>query len=68
MDKIFFITNYSYKVGFGHLNRCLNIAEYLSNFKKKYFINTIKNNKKIKLSFEIKNIKFLNKNLKKKIC
>jgi len=66
MDKIFFITNYSYKVGFGHLNRCLNIAEYLSNFKKKYFINTVKNNKKIKLSFEIKNLKFLNKNLKKK--
>jgi UDP-2,4-diacetamido-2,4,6-trideoxy-beta-L-altropyranose hydrolase len=63
MGKIFFITNYSNKIGYGHLRRCLNIAEYISKNKKIYFVNTIKNSKGIKIPYLLKSINSLSKNV-----
>lgn len=61
MNKVIFITNYSNKIGYGHLRRCLSIAEYLPKHKKIYFVNTTKNSKNIKLTYLSKSINSFNK-------
>ena len=44
MDRVFFITNLSRKLGYGHLKRCLNIADQLRlNYKIFFFQDKIKN-------------------------
>lgn len=61
MSKVYFITNYSNKIGYGHLRRCLNIADFLPKNKEIYFINTTKTSKVVKLNYLSKSINLFSK-------